>query len=132
MIISESIEAYDNSVSHTNDDIFKSNQLFAKTISESIDNDDFVNVVKSKYNSETNNVIKFNMQINLNIMFKKIFCSHDYEIINQFTIKSAFDIIADRRLTPNTHSCMKRQYITDFKCSKCNKLKRCIEVTKTN
>ena len=56
--------------------------------------------------------------------FKKLFCSHNYEIINQFKMLSEFDIVADNGYTPKTNQSIKRQIITDFKCGNCNKLKR--------
>lgn len=62
-------------------------------------------------------------------LFKRILCTHDYHEINHFEIKSEFDIIDDAGFSPNTHCSRKRKYITDYKCSKCNKLKRLKEIT---
>jgi len=39
-------------------------------------------------------------------------------------MKSEFDIIVENGKIPNTHSSQTRLIITDYKCSKCNKLKR--------
>lgn len=57
-------------------------------------------------------------------MFKKLFCSHDYEKINQFEMKSEFDIVHESGLSPKTTCNLKRLIVTDYKCTKCNKLKR--------
>ena len=66
-------------------------------------------------------------------ILKRLFCSHDYHLINQFEIKSEFDIVNDSGRTPNTHCSLIRKYIWDYKCSKCNKLKRLSTTThKTN
>ena len=62
-------------------------------------------------------------------IIERIFCTHDYHIVNQIEIKSDFDIVSDSGKTPNTHCSRKRKYITDYKCSKCNKLKRLKETT---
>lgn len=62
-------------------------------------------------------------------IIKRLFCAHDYHIVNQSEIKSEFDIINENGYAPNTHSSKKRKYITDYKCSKCNKLKRLKETT---
>ena len=55
---------------------------------------------------------------------KKLFCLHDYELINQFEIKSEFDIVLEAGLLPAPHRSLKRIIVSDYKCSKCNKLKR--------
>jgi len=55
---------------------------------------------------------------------KQFFCAHDFELINQFTMKSEYDIIVDSGKTPNTWNSLTRVIISDYKCSKCNKLKR--------
>ena len=60
---------------------------------------------------------------------KKLFCSHNYQLINQFEMKSEFDIVVENGLIPNTYNSLKRKFITDYKCSKCNKLKRFVEIT---
>jgi len=57
-------------------------------------------------------------------MLKQLFCSHDYIEVKNFKIESMFDIIKENGFTPNTHSSKRRIYVTDYKCSKCNKLKR--------
>lgn len=59
MIISEIDEAYLYSVRTSIDDIEKSNELFANVISKYIDNKD-INMIKSEYNSDVCEVIKFN------------------------------------------------------------------------
>lgn len=69
------------------------------------------------------------MKTLLSDIIKRLFCTHDYHIVNQIEIKSEFDIISENGYAPNTHSSKKRKYITDYKCSKCNKLKRLKETT---
>lgn len=33
----------------------------------------------------------------------RLFCSHDYHLVNQFEIKSEYDIVGDSGRTPNNH-----------------------------
>lgn len=54
----------------------------------------------------------------------RLFCQHDYHLVNQYEMKSEFDIIVEAGKTPNTHNSQTRKLITDYKCSKCNKIKR--------
>jgi hypothetical protein len=61
MIISEDEEANLFSITYNNSDIKESNELFAKTIKSYIDSENVLEEVKSEYVSETNNIIKFNM-----------------------------------------------------------------------
>ena len=56
--------------------------------------------------------------------FKKLFCDHDYELINQFEMKSEFDIVKEHGYRPNTWNSLKRRIVTDYKCTECNKIKR--------
>jgi len=60
----------------------------------------------------------------------KFFCNHDFKLINQFEMKSEVDIIVENGKIPNTWNSLKKSVVTDFKCMKCNKLKRKIETTK--
>ncbi len=62
------------------------------------------------------------VRVNLSKMFKS--CKHDYHLVNQFELKSEFDIVIESGKVPNTHLCMQRTIVTDYKCSKCKKLKR--------
>jgi hypothetical protein len=62
-------------------------------------------------------------------IINRIFCIHDYSLINHYEIKSEFDIVKDSGKTPNTHCSLKRKYIWDYKCNKCQKLKRLNETT---
>ena len=57
-------------------------------------------------------------------LINRIFCLHNYDLINQFTIPSEFDIIVENHKIPNTHNSLLRKVISDYKCNKCNKLKR--------
>lgn len=58
-----------------------------------------------------------------------ISCKHDYNLINQFEMSSDFDIIVQNGKIPNTHNSRKRKTVTDYKCTKCNKIKRLETVT---
>lgn len=58
------------------------------------------------------------------LSFKKLFCDHDYHLINQFQMKSEFDIIVENGHIPKTYNGITRKVISDYKCSKCNKIKR--------
>ena len=69
------------------------------------------------------------MKTLLRDIIERLLCTHDYHIVNQLEIKSEFDIISENGYAPNTHSSKKRKYITDYKCSKCNKIKRLKETT---
>jgi hypothetical protein len=55
---------------------------------------------------------------------KQLFCSHDYHLINQTEVPSEFDVVAKSGYIPNSHCSLKRLIVTDYKCSKCNHLKR--------
>ena len=54
----------------------------------------------------------------------RLFCQHDYHLVNQYEMKSEFDIVVEAGKTPNTHNSQTRILITDYKCSKCNNIKR--------
>jgi hypothetical protein len=54
----------------------------------------------------------------------RLFCSHDYHLVDKFEIKSEFDIVHDSGRTPNSLCSLTRKYIWDYKCSKCNNIKR--------
>ena len=54
----------------------------------------------------------------------RLFCQHDYHLVNQYEMKSEFDIVVESGKIPNTHNSQPRRLITDYKCSKCNKIKR--------
>ena len=56
-------------------------------------------------------------------MFKKLFCSHDYNIIKELNISSEFDIVCENNRRPTTWNSRKRKHILVFKCTKCKKLK---------
>lgn len=55
---------------------------------------------------------------------KSLFCSHDYHLMNQFELKSEFDIVVESGKIPNTWNSQRRVTITDYKCNKCKKIKR--------
>ena len=57
-------------------------------------------------------------------ILKRLFCSHNYQLINQFEMKSEFDIVVENGKVPNTWNSRTRKTVTDYKCSECNKLKR--------
>lgn len=54
-------------------------------------------------------------------MLKKLFCNHDYNMVNQFDVKSEFQIIREAGFTPNTWNSIRMKIVTDFKC---NRIKR--------
>lgn len=62
----------------------------------------------------------------------QIFCDHDYELTHEHTTESKFEVSAR---ACNGHGNLpwqlcdaSRKYIQTFKCTKCNKLKRYVEV----
>ena len=59
-------------------------------------------------------------------MFKQLFCNHDYEKIDQQTIKSEFELVKEMGFRPTTWHSMKRKYIHFYNCKKCNKLKKIV------
>jgi hypothetical protein len=54
----------------------------------------------------------------------KLFCNHNYELINQCLMESEFDMIVRSGMVPTTWTDQCRKLITDFKCTKCGKIKR--------
>jgi len=58
-----------------------------------------------------------------------LFCQHNYELVNQFEMMSEFDIVVANGKVPNTWNSQKRRIVTDYKCKKCNKIKRIQAVT---
>tara|TARA_B110000259_G_scaffold158989_2_gene181748 strand:+ start:1014 stop:1352 length:339 start_codon:yes stop_codon:yes gene_type:complete len=54
----------------------------------------------------------------------RLFCKHDYNLINQYTMDSEFDIVVKTGKTPNTHNSQTRRIVTDYKCEHCKKIKR--------
>lgn len=58
-----------------------------------------------------------------------IFCKHNYELVNQFEMKSEFEIVIEFRGTPNTHCSLTRKNVSDYKCTKCGKIKRLTATT---
>jgi len=64
-------------------------------------------------------------------MFKQLFCSHDYSLVNQFIIDSEFDVVVKAGAEPAPHRSLIRTYISDYKCIWCGKLKRLREKTRS-
>ena len=58
-----------------------------------------------------------------------LFCRHSYELVNQFEMMSEFDIVVANGKTPSTWNSQKRRIVTDYKCKKCNTIKRLQAVT---
>ena len=54
----------------------------------------------------------------------RLFCKHNYNLINQFTMDSEFDIVVKSGKTPNTHNSQTRRIVTDYKCEHCTNIKR--------
>ena len=63
-------------------------------------------------------------------LLKRLFCTHNYQLINQFEIKSEFDVVVENGKVPNTWNRLTRKVITDYKCSECNKFKRFCETNR--
>jgi hypothetical protein len=62
-------------------------------------------------------------------VISRLFHSHNYIMVNQFEMKSEFDIVCQNGFMPNTWTKIKRKVITDYKCTICNKIKRFEETT---
>lgn len=62
-------------------------------------------------------------------VISRLFCSHDYHLVNQFEMKSEFDIVIEAGKVPNTWNSQRRRIVTDYKCSKCNNIKRLTATT---
>ena len=58
-----------------------------------------------------------------------LFCRHNYELVHQFEMMSEFDIVVANGKVPNTWNSQKRRIVTDYKCKKCNNIKRLQAVT---
>ncbi len=56
----------------------------------------------------------------------RLFCTHDYTEVKSFEVKSEFDILKEAGYAQNTWSSMTRQYVTDYRCKNCGKLKRLV------
>jgi len=54
----------------------------------------------------------------------RIFCTHSYKLIQNFTVPSEFDVIVESGKIPNTHNSQQRKIVSDYKCENCGKLKR--------
>lgn len=63
------------------------------------------------------------------ILFEKLFCLHDYQLVNQFEMKSEFDIIVEAGKVPTSVHSITRMVVTDYKCTKCSNIKRLIAKT---
>ena len=70
------------------------------------------------------NLIKQQKKLGLFSLISRLFCQHDYHLVNQFEMKSEFDIVVEAGKTPNTWNSQTRRIVTDYKCSKCNNIKR--------
>ncbi len=62
-------------------------------------------------------------------VISRLFHSHNYIMVNQFEMKSEFDIVCENGFVPNTWTKRIRKVITDYKCTICNKIKRFRETT---
>jgi hypothetical protein len=60
---------------------------------------------------------------------KNLFCNHDFEISYHFEIPSEYDIMVSNGKTPFPYHSLTRTYITDYKCTKCGKIKTSIRRT---
>lgn len=55
---------------------------------------------------------------------KRLFCVHEDSILKEFEIESEFDITKESGYVPTSYSSMTRQYITDYQCKHCGRIKR--------
>jgi len=69
-------------------------------------------------------VNKKNINLSIFSVIARLFCSHDYHLVDKFEIKSEFDIVHDSGRIPYSYCSLTRIYIWDYKCSKCNNIKR--------
>ena len=67
--------------------------------------------------------------LRLYFVSSSLFCRHNYELVNQFEMMSEFDIVVANGKVPNTWNSQKRRIVTDYKCKKCNNIKRLQAVT---
>jgi hypothetical protein len=67
--------------------------------------------------------------LRLYFVSSSLFCRHNYELVNQFEMMSEFDIVVTNGKVPNTWNSQKRRIVTDYKCKKCNNIKRLQAVT---
>jgi hypothetical protein len=67
--------------------------------------------------------------LRLYFISSSLFCRHNYELVNQFEMMSEFDIVVANGKVPNTLNSQKRRIVTDYKCKKCNNIKRLQAVT---
>jgi len=65
----------------------------------------------------------------LRLYFVGSTCGHDYEIVNQFEMMSEFDIVVSNGKQPTSWNSTKRRVVTDYKCKKCNKIRRLQAIT---
>lgn len=63
------------------------------------------------------------------VVKSSLFCQHDSELVNQFEMMSEFDIVVTNGKVPNTWNSQTRRVVTDYKCKKCNCIKRLQAVT---
>ena len=62
-------------------------------------------------------------------LLAKLFCIHAWEEKKHFVIPSRADNVKELGYTPTTWDTPKRQYVTDYVCLKCGRLKRFVEKT---
>ena len=55
-------------------------------------------------------------------MFKRLFCSHDYQIIEKIYYKSNFELVKESGYVPNTLNSTKSKTVLVLKCAKCKKM----------
>lgn len=53
-----------------------------------------------------------------------LFCKHSWERPSFYVTESEFEQVKRLGYNPNTHNSCTKYYITDYKCTKCGKLKR--------
>lgn len=55
-------------------------------------------------------------------------CKHDYKIIDRFYMKSEIEVLVENGFYPSYSREHKSKYVIHFKCSKCKKIKKEVEV----
>ena len=82
--------------------------------------------MKAKHLKTFENLNTMNVKTNKFGIINRLFCQHDFYLVNQFEMKSEFDLVVEAGKIPNTWNSQTRKHVTDYKCSICNKIKRLI------
>ncbi len=61
----------------------------------------------------TDKETKYNGNLPIFSVVARLLCQHDYHLVNQYEMKSEFDIVVESGKTPNTPNSKTRRLITD-------------------